>query len=241
MTVAVTHRYTLSVVGGVKQLQRRRLPTRLRRKRPEEAIKASSSCNDTAMLSTPSPLKTLRHAYARRGLVATPPPPPEVTPSPPNEQRTTREVAQVSLAGAKRRYVELDVPSSGDEEEDYASDSSDSFLSSSSSSTTRDCQRYAVKTSRRRRHVKYVQFASHSVVVDIPHFRDYSSSQKAAMWNGSRTIKRMARQNTVEFQYDGWNMDAAAEEDQFVLVSGVPVHPAHAVLGTALDAEESSS
>jgi hypothetical protein len=228
MTVAVTHRYTLSVVGGVKQLRRRRLPTRLRRNRPEEATNAFS-CNDS--LHIPSPLKTLRHSYARRGIATAQHP--ELTPPPSDENRTAHEVSQVSLAGAKRRYVELDVPSSDD---DYCSDSSESFLSSSSSSTTRDCRRYADKVSRRR-HVKYVQFASHSVVVEIPHFRDYSSSQKAAMWNGSRTIKRMARKNTMEFQYDGWKMDEAAEEDQFVLVSGEAVHPVHAALRAVPNAE----
>jgi hypothetical protein len=231
MTVAVTHRYTLSVVGGVKQLHRRRLPTRLRRKRPE--VSKASSLNDEN--HSPSPLKTLLYSYARRGLAGVQHP--EVTPPPSDEFRTTHEVSQVSLAGAKRRYVELDVPSSDD---DYCSDSSDSFLSSSSSSTTRDCRRYGDITSRRR-HVKYVQFASHSVVVEIPHFRDYSSSQKAAMWNGSRTIKRMARKNTMEFQYDGWNMNAAAEEDQFVLVSGVPVHPVHAAPVPDSESDEQSS
>jgi hypothetical protein len=221
MTVAVpiSHRYTLSVVDGVKQLNRRRLPTRARlasnRKQDRATKNNSSYIDEHAMIATPTRLNTLRQSYSRRG-VPTITPPPAIA-----DKAPVHEVSKISLAGAKRRYVELDVPSDCV----YTSDSSNSCESSTSSSTTYGaCERLGKSAS----YVKYVQFASHCAVVEIPHFREYSCNQKAAMWNGSKKIRIMAKKNTVEFHHDGWNIDTVAEEDQFVVVDGIPVHPAHA-------------
>jgi hypothetical protein len=47
------------------------------------------------------------------------------------------------------------------------------------------------------------------------------------MWNGRQAIRRMVRKNTVEYDYEGWNVENTIEEDDFVVVSGVRVHPAH--------------
>lgn len=72
-----------------------------------------------------------------------------------------------------------------------------------------------------------VQFASHCQVLEIPHYREYSMEQKNAMWNGRKQLRSMARINTLEYSYDGWDPELACEEDQFVIVNDVPVHPAH--------------
>lgn len=151
-------------------------------------------------------LGQLRSNYARRGVSLPLQPPP-----------VTRGVTNVSLAGAKRRFVELEPVSNSD---DYHSDSSDDMSSSSSSFGSS-----SYSTGSR---VKYVQFSSHCAVVEIPHFADYSSKQKEAMWNGSKKIRSMARINVAEYQFDGWSVETASEEDQFVMVSGVAMHPAHA-------------
>jgi hypothetical protein len=74
----------------------------------------------------------------------------------------------------------------------------------------------------------HVQFAKRCTVVEIPHYREYSPEQKELLWNGRKEIRTMARRNTREYQYDGWTVECAAEEDQFVLVEGEQVHPCHA-------------
>jgi hypothetical protein len=154
----------------------------------------------------------LRNSYARRGVSQ-------------SSIETVTEVTQVSLAGAKRSFVELEASSMDDESsEDYFPDdmsaSSTSTNGGSSSST-------ASSNGSSSGRLKFVQFASHCAVVEIPHFDEYSDAQKMAMWNGSKKIRAMARINTAEFLFDGWSVETAAEEDQFVLVKGVAVHPAH--------------
>lgn len=77
---------------------------------------------------------------------------------------------------------------------------------------------------------KHVSFAKCCTVVEIPHYREYTEEQRQKLWNGRKQIRTMARKNTLEYQYDGWTLEAAAEEDQFVLVEGEHVHPSHAVM-----------
>lgn len=198
MTVALPLFRSDTVSNGstrVKQLERRRLPVRARPTHRKRDVVAALVKKCQA-----SRLRKLRCSYARRGVSLSPPPPVVVD--------QVIEVSNVSLAGAKRSYVELDAPS----DYDYFSDSS-----SDTSST--------VGFSLRR--VKYVQFASHSSVVEVPHFSVYAPDQKGAMWNGCKNIRTMARRNTIEYQHDGWSVETAAEEDEFVEVKGIMVHPAH--------------
>ena len=135
-------------------------------------------------------------------------------------------VSQVSLAGAKRSYAQLDVPS----DVEYESDSSNSCLSFASSSMTNNFNynRY-VKATRSR--IRTVQFATLCSIVEIPHYCEYTFKQKLAMWNGSKKIRMMAKRNATEFQFDGWNIETAAEEDKFVIVDGKSVHPVYAAAG----------
>lgn len=76
-------------------------------------------------------------------------------------------------------------------------------------------------------HNKRVHFSEDSTVKEIPHFSAYTESQRFAMWNGRQAIRRMVRKNTAEYDYEGWSVDSTIEEDDFVMVSGVRVHPAH--------------
>lgn len=205
MTVALssycnTMSNSVKQISSVKQqLKRRRLPMRARLAvhRKKDLVAEVTRNVKIPSTSKMSRLGKLRRSYARRGITIPPQPPDELV----------VEVSKVSLAGAERRFVALDVPPS-DCDSSYHSDSSSSIASFPS-------------------RVKFVQFASHCAVVEIPHFCEYSLEQKAAMWNGSKKIRSMARKNTAEYQYDGWNMESVAEEDQFVLVAGIPVHPAH--------------
>ena len=50
------------------------------------------------------------------------------------------------------------------------------------------------------------------------------------MWNGRKHIRRNAKRNTLEYQYDGWKWETATEEDGFVsdpAGTGETVHPWH--------------
>lgn len=107
-------------------------------------------------------------------------------------------VRQISLAGAKRSWVELDA-------ELLSYDSDDSYSPP-----------------------RKIHFATHCAVVEIPHYSCYSPEQKQRLWNGRKLIKKLAKQNIGEYQYDGWKLDAAAEEDSFVTIDGVAMHPSHA-------------
>jgi hypothetical protein len=205
MTVALPSHHHDTIYNGVKQLKRR-LPARARsthRKKNSMARVTPKNSQKALPHTKASRLGKLRLSYARRGV--SPPPLP-----PPHEKviKAVPEVLEVSLAGAKSRYVHLEAPSDC---EAYDSDSDAHSMGSSCPSSR----------------AKFVQFASHCAVVEIPHFRQYSPEQREAMWNGSKKIRSMGRRNTAEYLYDGWNIETAAEEDEFVVVGGVPVHPAH--------------
>lgn len=74
-----------------------------------------------------------------------------------------------------------------------------------------------------------IQFARKCTVIEIPHYREYSPAQKEALWNGRKKIRRMAKTNTLEYQFDGWKLESAAEEHQFIATEdGESLHPWHA-------------
>lgn len=80
---------------------------------------------------------------------------------------------------------------------------------------------------------KHVSFAKCCTIVEIPHYKEYTDEQREKLWNGRKKIRSMARKNALEYQYDGWNLEAAAEEDQFIMVAGERVHPSHAPVAQA--------
>jgi hypothetical protein len=248
MTVAmqINHRYTL--LGGVKQLQRRRLPTRARLASDPKRSLSTTPCSKKEIIITPSRrLNTLRQSYSRRGVPSIVSPPRRDTTGntlndvEPNARvEKDSGVLQVSLAGAKRSYAQLDVPSDVEYESD-SSDSCASLASSSSSSSSSSSQinhsyeyRRYVKAARRR--VRTVQFATLCSVVEIPHYCEYNARQKMQLWNGSKKIRMMAKRNSAEFLYDGWNIETASEEDEFVMVDGKSVHPVYATVAESTDA-----
>ena len=237
MTVSIQPNQRYTLLGGVKQLQRRRLPTKARlASNVKQTLSAkSSTSNKEEIIITPSRrLNSLRQSYSRRGVLSMVSPPGRVTISEeaPKALAQNRGVLHVSLAGAKRSYAQLDVPS----DEEYESDSSNSCISIASSSVMRSYSynRY-VKASRRR--TRTVQFATLCSVVEIPHHCEYTAKQKMAMWNGCKKIRMMAKRNSAEFQYDGWNIETASEEDKFIVVDGKSVHPVYA----SAEANETSS
>lgn len=75
---------------------------------------------------------------------------------------------------------------------------------------------------------KLVQFSHLCETIEIPHRNDYTEAQKSLMYTCRKIIKRNAKINTAEYRYDGWSLEDAAEEDDFVLVQGVRLHPSHA-------------
>lgn len=232
MTVSIQQNQRYTLLGGMKQLQRRRLPTRARlASNVKRTLSTRSSTSDKEeIIITPSRrLNSLRRSYSRRGVLSVVQPPRRVSISEgtPTALAGDQGVLHVSLAGAKRSYTQLDVPS----DEEYESDSSNSCISLASSSvmSTYNYNRY-VKASRRR--TRAVQFATLCSVVEIPHHCEYTAKQKLAMWNGSKKIRMMAKRNSAEFQYDGWNIETASEEDEFIIVDGKSVHPVYAAAGS---------
>ena len=242
MTVAmqINHRYTL--LGGVKQLQRRRLPTRARLASDPKRSLSTTSCSKKEIIITPSRrLNTLRQSYSRRGVPSIVSPPRHDTTGAGNtlndvdpNARVEKHsgVLQVSLAGAQRSYAQLDVPS----DVEYESDSSDSCASLASSSSQINSYEFSRYVKAPRRRVRTVQFATLCSVVEIPHYCEYNARQKMQMWNGSKKIRMMAKRNSAEFLYDGWNIETASEEDEFVMVDGKSVHPVYATAAESTDA-----
>lgn len=125
-------------------------------------------------------------------------------------------VVSGSLVGAKRRYVEMQEPS-----EDGCTSDDDS-----SSASTTDASASS--------HTKQVQFSSHCLVTEIPHYSEYSLQQRKQQWNGCKVIRLRARINTFEYRKDGWALEHAAEEDKFVEYEGQLYHPSHQTVGGIL-------
>lgn len=127
--------------------------------------------------------------------------------------RRSHHVPRISLAAALRHTIDLCSDDSDDSETDSNSDHGN----------------------------KHVHFAKCCTVVEIPHYREYSQEQKELLWNGRKEIRTMAKRNTLEYQFDGWTVESAAEEDQFVLVQGEHVHPCHAPAEEQTSAESSTT
>lgn len=152
-------------------------------------------------------------------------------------------VITASLAGAKRSYIPINIPPSlhEDDSDDDALDSDDdssddSCLSLSSSSITMNSahkkrfhRKLCYKKLQRQKRMRSVDFTTHCAVIEIPHYTAYTPKQKKAMWNGSKMIRCMAKRNTLEYQFDKWNVNTVSEEDQFIIIDGKLVHPVHAV------------
>jgi hypothetical protein len=243
MTVSIHQNHRYMLLGGVKQLQRRRLPTRARltnNRKLALSTKAKATNQQVEIIITPSRrLNSLRRTYTRRGVPSTGTSPRRVSISEqaPRPSGESKGVLQVSLAGAKRSYAQLDVPS----DEEYESDSSTSSCLSLVSSSMMNTFSYNRYTKPPRRRIRTVQFATLCSVVEIPHYCEYTTMQKMAMWNGSKKIRMMAKRNSAEFQFDGWNVENAAEEDKFVIVDGKSVHPVYAASEESSDTPTRSS
>lgn len=72
-----------------------------------------------------------------------------------------------------------------------------------------------------------VHFDTVAETLQVPHKNDYTACQKRLMYNTRKQIRKQAKRNVAEYQYDGWSIDKAAEEDAFVTVDGELVHPSH--------------
>ena len=76
-----------------------------------------------------------------------------------------------------------------------------------------------IKPSRTRR----VRFAQRVSVAEIPSFRCYNAQEKATMWTSMLDLRLQARRNTVEWLYEGCDMERVVEEEGFL----ENLHPAH--------------
>jgi hypothetical protein len=152
------------------------------------------------------------------------------------EEGNIQEVKRVSLVRAKCTYVDLiDHGGDGYESEDsniseYDDDDESMRSYSVVSSEEEEDEGDSGSTTEAKGNSsdgRSVRFSPRCQVVEIPHYRDYSPEQKRNMWNGRKQIRAMARKNTAEYRYDGWSVDCATEEEDFVSIAGVLVHPAH--------------
>jgi hypothetical protein len=74
---------------------------------------------------------------------------------------------------------------------------------------------------------KRVHFSKYSLVKVIPHYSNYSMEERRAMWNGRKEIRRLAKKNSKEYNYEGCRAENAIEEQDFVDLNGTRIHPAH--------------
>jgi hypothetical protein len=72
-----------------------------------------------------------------------------------------------------------------------------------------------------------IRFHSYVKVVNIPSRFAYTTKQKRRMWNGENAIRQNAKRNKVEYEWEGWQWQNVIEEDEFTLIDGQLIHPAH--------------
>jgi hypothetical protein len=72
-----------------------------------------------------------------------------------------------------------------------------------------------------------IRFHSYVKVVEIPNRNTYTEKQKRRMWNGSSVIRKNAKRNRIEYEYEGSEWHRVVEEDKFRLINGRMVHPVH--------------
>jgi hypothetical protein len=107
----------------------------------------------------------------------------------------------------------------GDDDIDFVSISDTSMSSASDDTVTKN------QLSRNRD--GSIRFHSYVKVVNIPSRFAYTSKQKRRMWNGESAIRRNAKRNKVEYEWEGWTWQNVIEEDKFDVVDGQLIHPAH--------------
>ena len=76
---------------------------------------------------------------------------------------------------------------------------------------------------------RQVHFDSHVTVVPIPHRSDYSQRIRCYLWNAPEDMQRDVVRNTLEFTADGWDWQAAAEENEhyYSPLTREYIHPVH--------------
>lgn len=71
-----------------------------------------------------------------------------------------------------------------------------------------------------------IRFHQKVAVHCIPARHHYSAEMKRHMWNDMRTLRSMARRNTIEFASEGYDWRRATEDDAMILSpSGERIHP----------------
>jgi hypothetical protein len=130
--------------------------------------------------------------------------------------------ARRSVAPLKFDYSTLQTDIS-DESYDIDDDGDDSISLNSSFSYVS-----GIKTNLQQRQ-QSIRFHSYVKVVEIPHRNTYSDKQKRRMWNGCDTIRRNAKRNRIEYEYEGREWHCVVEEAEFGMVNGRMVHPVHII------------
>jgi hypothetical protein len=151
----------------------------------------------------PSILGNLRRNYARRGSLA-------VT----SESNKVSDLEDVSSSSLHHRHTpssstnmyDRKVVSPAGSDYDEEDDDDDEVLS---------------------RCNKRVHFSKFSSVKVIPHYSSYTMEERRAMWNGRKEIRRLAKKNSREYNFEGGRAENAIEEQDFVDLDGIRIHPAH--------------
>lgn len=81
-----------------------------------------------------------------------------------------------------------------------------------------------------------IRFTDCVDVVEIPHRHTYSVEEHQLMWTGSEQLQKNAERNSVEYEYERWNMESVIEENEFVISGdGQLIHPVHKTTTAADD------
>lgn len=75
-----------------------------------------------------------------------------------------------------------------------------------------------------------IRFTDCVNVVEIPHRNTYSVEEHELMWTGTEQLQKNAERNSVEYEYERWNMESVVEENEFVVAGdGQLIHPVHSL------------
>lgn len=85
------------------------------------------------------------------------------------------------------------------------------------------------KNPRNNKEKKNVIFDEKVNVVMIPKRNEYSSRISKLLWCKGNELKELVHRNTIEFAYEGWNLDGVITEEDFFISydNGDLIHPVH--------------
>lgn len=222
------HRHITTVAKSIRRPSKLEL---LKRKRslsqPRRRTLGSSKQKNSALLSR------FRRNYASRGVSLSPPALlpissfAEISPKSDNDSdlvnstspdSSVTEEPSVGLHGARRSVSLLKLRFC-----DYLEDEDTMHENCGDSDADMQSGDDVVVRSRPYR----IKFNCYVKEVEIPHHSAYCPAQRMQLWNSSKKLREMVNVNRIEYDWEGNDWQNAPEEDEFCVIKGEMMHPAH--------------